>query len=289
VRRREKLVVRVMGHEDIDFAVSMTHLEGWLYHSKELERMLRFDPEGSFVYEDRSTIAFITSITYGRTGVIGHLIVSEKARGKRIGETLVKKAIDYMEGRGVTSIMLFSTKQGFGLYKRLGFRPLKEALCIQSRNAPLPTPKGFKGLSRVVPDDLNGICEIDSKLFGDDRSRLIRELYREYPDLCFRIRREGRIVGYGFGRTTSKSNDFGPWACETGRMEDAQALYDSVMSQFRSGDVYLGVFAENQQARKIACRLEAVRTWETTLMVRGEERYTGPSQGLYGPTAFELG
>src|SRR4030042_246297 len=54
VRRREKLVVRIMGHEDIDFAVSMTHLEGWLYHSKELERLPRFDPEGSFVYEDRN-------------------------------------------------------------------------------------------------------------------------------------------------------------------------------------------------------------------------------------------
>ena len=278
-----------MTHADIDFAVSMTHSEGWLYHSEEFERMLRFDPEGSFIYEDKSPVAFITCITYGRTGVVGHLIVSRKVRGKRIGETLVKRALEYMEGRGAKSIMLFATKEGFGLYKRLGFVPLKEALCIQCKPSIATPVEECPGISRVSPEDMDGICEIDSVLFGDDRSELIRDLYREYPDLCYRIRRDGKILGYAFGRTTSAASDFGPWACESGRTADAQALFDSVVSQFESGDLYLGVFAENLEAREIAGRLDTVRTWQTTLMVRGEQRYPGPSNRLFGPTAFELG
>ncbi len=283
------MVVRVMTHDDIDFAVSMTHLEGWLYHSEEFDRMLRFDPEGSFVFEDKAPVAFITSITYGRTGVVGHLIVTQKARGKRIGETLVKKAIEYMEGKGADSIVLFATKEGFGLYEKLGFRPLKEALCIQARPARLAPAAECRGLSRVGPEDLDPICEIDSDLFGDDRSRLIRDLYREFPESNYKILRDGEILGYAFGRTTTAANDLGPWSCVTGRTEDAQALYDSVASHFSPDDVYMGLFSGSPKALEVAGSLNKVRVWSTTLMARGEERYAGQSDVLLGPAAFELG
>jgi len=283
------MAIRVMKQSDIEFAVSMTHLEGWLYHSEEFERMLRFDPEGSFIYEDKAPVAFITTITYGRTGVVGHLIVTQKARGKRIGEALVKKAVEHMEVKGAKSIMLFATKEGFGLYEKLGFRFLKEALCIQARPTRLASRKDCRGLSQVAPDDLASICEMDSALFGDDRSALIKDLYREFPDICYKILRDGRILGYAFGRTTSAANDLGPWACETERTEDALALYDSVVSHFKSGDVYLGLFSENELAREVAGKLDKSRVWQTSLMVRGEERYPGPLRMLCGPTAFELG
>ena len=85
--------IRVLERSDLDFATHLTVKEGWNYTSLEIGRMLRLDPNGSFVYEDAAPLGFVTSVTYGRTGVLGHLIVSSDGRGRGIGNLLTAAAI----------------------------------------------------------------------------------------------------------------------------------------------------------------------------------------------------
>lgn len=281
--------MRNFNADDIDFALELVHKEGWLYHRVELERMLAMDPDGSFVFEEDEPLGFITCVTYGSTGVIGHLVVSERARGRKIGNALVRQAIDYTSAKGVESLLLFATEEGAAVYKKQGFRAIADVLCIQAETYRGPAPQTYPGLSLVREEDLDEIAAIDASIFGDDRLKLIEGLCRDHPDICFKLKRSGEVQGYAFGRTTATANDFGPWVCASGVEADARALFASVVSKFDDRSVFMGVFTQNEHAVRMTSELRPIRTWNTQLMVRGEARYVGRREHFLGLVGFELG
>lgn len=283
------MLVRRLTPEDLDFALALTNAEGWSYTRGELERMLKMDPEGSFVCEDQKPLGFITCVTYGHTGVVGHLVVSKEARGRRIGHSLLKSAVDYMSGRGVGSMLLFATDEGVGLYSKFGFTTRQEVSCIHvavggDRKARTPT-----ACSLIARRDLPEIAEMDSQIFGDDRTQLIELLYDEFPKNSFKIQRDGRILGFSLGRATPSGFDLGPWVCSSRSRQDAEDLFKATVLSLGDGTVFLGIFPDNPMAVEIANSMRRVRYWRTHLMIRGDERYSAHIDKLFGVAAFELG
>ncbi len=283
------MAIRNLLLDDIGFAIDLVLKEGWLYNKVELERMLAMDPRGSFLYEEDEPLGFITCVTYRTTAVIGHLVVSERARGKKIGKNLLSKAIEYASDKEMDSILLFATEEGVEVYKRQGFRTLAEVLCIRAHKDGTVTPPEHPDVSSLSDGDIDQVARIDAELFGDDRSRLIAALFHEYPHLCYKIERDGKLQGYAFGRSTSSANDFGPWVCVSGLESDARALLGSVVSRFDERDVFLGAFAQNELAVRLASVLKPVRVWNTRLMVHGQPRYTDRVEQFLGLVGFELG
>ncbi len=281
--------IRRLEPEDLDFALALTNAEGWWYTRGEMERMLRMDPGGSFVCEDQKPLGFITCVTYGHTGVIGHLVVSKEARGRRIGHSLLQKAVGYMSDRGADSMLLFATNEGVGLYRQYGFVERREVSCIHvavegNQNARIPA-----SCSPVARRDLPEIIEMDSQIFGDDRTQLIELLYDDFPKSAFKIERDGRILGFCFGRASSFGFDLGPWACSSGSRRDAEDLFNATVLSFGDGTVFMGVFPDNPVAVEIANSMKRIRYWRTLLMTRGKERYCANIDKLFGVVAFELG
>jgi GNAT superfamily N-acetyltransferase len=282
--------IRQFTRDDIDFAVNQTAIEGWFYTPIELERMLRMDPEGSFVFEQGGErLGFVTTVTYGRTGVMGHLIVDKKGRGRKIGDTLVQAAVDYMKGRGVDSMLLYATAEGARIYKRYGYKAGDEIWCVHSHMDQITGKTPSPLCSPILKDDLDTIGAVDAQLFGDDRTRLIKSLFDEFPGNAFKIERAGRIDGYIFARPNPTGYDLGPWVCLTEDVGDADALFQTALAHGPRGTLYLGVFFRNQAACGIAEPLPKVRTWRIPLMVRGEPRYISGINKVFGITAFELG
>lgn len=276
--------------EDIDFAVGLTVDEGWNYTPREIGLMLELDPEGSFVYEDgKDLLGFVTTVTYSRTGVIGHLIVSEKARRRKIGDSLVQAAIQYMAGRGVDSMMLYATKEGSRLYQRHGFTPRDEIFCAHSRLDRGHIGRKTETCTPVSTNDLDEIISIDRELFGDDRSSLLKIIRRHSAGSAFKIDRGNGIEGYIFARPDHVGHDLGPWACVSGRPEDAEDLFLAAMSTIEEGILYSGTFARNSVAVRIIRKLPLVRSWNIPMMIRGDSRYGPDVSKAFGLAAFELG
>lgn len=288
-RARGNLAIRQLGADDLDFALALTWAEGWCYTRGELERMLKLDPQGSFLYEEDKPLGFITCVTYGRTGVVGHLVVSKAVRGRRIGHSLISKAIDYMSGKGADSMLLYATEDGAKLYLKHGFRVLREVSCIHVDNKPKPAQDPMRRCSKVLRKDLGQIIAMDASLFGDDRSRLIELLYDEFPQHAFKIEEGGRVTGFCFARITDTGFDLGPWSCVSGSRADADSLFRAVLSSIGKGTVYLGIFPENRDAVELVGALPVVRHWRTQLMTRGAERFGTGVEKVYGLAAFELG
>jgi GNAT superfamily N-acetyltransferase len=281
--------VRILGKEDIGFAVSLTEEEGWYYTTRELEVMLGMDPEGSFVFEEDEPLGFATCVTYGRTGVLGHLIVSKKGRGRKIGHSLVRAAVDYMSSKDVESMLVLATQEAVKLYQRHGFEIRDEISCMHSRLDDHFDRSPCASCAPLVESDLDEVIEIDQRLFGDDRRRLIRILYHEAPNHCFKIERDDRIEGFIFTRPDHIGYNLGPWVCLTGAASDAEALLKTALSSIGNGKLYSGSFSSNQAALKIMDETPRINQWRIPLMIRGKARYSADTSKVFGIAAFELG
>jgi ribosomal protein S18 acetylase RimI-like enzyme len=275
--------------DDLDYAVKLTHDEHWYYTHIEIGRMLELDPEGSFVFEDRGKrLGFITTVSYGRTGVIGQLIVSHDARRRKIGETLLKEAVEYLEGRGVESIMLYSSGDGQKLYSRHGFTVRQQALVLHTRLEKSHIAARGRVADPMTPKDLPNVIEMDNELFGDDRSRVMKIIYRDYPRGAFKLERDGHLVGFIMGRPDHVGYDLGPWACVSKDPRDAEALFDSLLPVLGQGVLYIGTFPENDHAVRLFTRIPKTFELPVPLMVKGKDRYPG-SEKVYAVAAMELG
>ena len=280
--------IRKLDKNDLEFAAALTAAEGWFYTPRELEVMLRLDPEGSFVYEDGERMGFATSVAYGRTGVLGHLIVGKKGRGRKIGQSLLQAALEHMESRGAESILLYATHEGVRLYEKHGFTVRDEIFCahLNLEKTPARNPSRCEPLTRR---DLPEVVEIDQELFGDRREKLLNALYDEGVQHGFKIERDGRLAGYIMGRHDHVGYDLGPWACLTEDPEDAEDLFRSALSTMDPGTIYMGSFLKNPKAIEISSKMPIVRSWRIPLMIRGKGRYESNLSKLFGIAAFELG
>ena len=279
----------IKNKDDLDFAVKLTHDEHWYYTHLEIGRMLELDPDGSFVFEDRGKrLGFITTVSYGRTGVVGHLIVAHEARRKKIGETLLKEAVEYLEGRGVDSIMLYSSGDGQKLYSRHGFTARRPALVLHTKLEKSHIAAKGRTCDPMTPKDLPNVIEMDNELFGDDRSRVMKVIYRDYPQGAFKLERDGRLVGFIMGRPDHVGYDLGPWACVSKDPRDAESLFDSLLPVLGQGVLYIGTFPGNAHAVRIFTRIPKIFELPVPLMIKGRDRYPG-SDKVYAVAAMELG
>lgn len=283
------MTIRRLERSDLDFAAHLTVREGWNYTSHEIGRMLELDPDGSFVYEDGEPLGFVTCVTYGGTGVIGHLIVSSRGRGKGIGQALVDAALGYLDDAEAESILVYSTQDGRKLYEKFGFAATEDIYCVHLRLGKHDERHLLPECSPVQEGDIDRIISVDQDIFGDDRTKLIRNLYSSFPRGAFKLERKGRMEGYVFIRPDHIGYDLGPWTCLSGSDSDAQALFDAAMSLAREGIIYMGAFCKNSAAVHILGQMPKDNSWIIPLMVRGQPRYTGDLAKMFGLAAFELG
>jgi len=278
--------MRVMVKDDIDFAIGLTDHEGWAYTRPEFERILRLRHVGSFVWGDESPLGLVTSVQYGDSAVIGHLVVSGEVRGRKVGRRLLEASLRELDNAGIRSVYLCATSAGEPLYESCGFRTMRDVVSYGFR---VSLDEKRRVCGTMLREDLPEVCELDGKLFGDDRSELLQELYREHPDLCFKLVGDGRIAGYVLGRRTPLGGDIGPWCSTTGSIDDAIDLIHSVLDHFRGERVDLGFFNDVPLARSALEGLEAVKQVSVKLMVRGDVRYPKDRAGVLGLVGFELG
>ena len=137
-----RLKIRNVRKEDLDFFVKVYKetykgLEEYAYTNDKIIRwyfrwLMRRDPQGFFVAEADSPIAFIhcdanwMSYPEGKkVGEIHELVVHPNWIGKGVGKTLVLKAIDYSKSRGRDTIELwvgYTNYRAINFYKKMGFK-----------------------------------------------------------------------------------------------------------------------------------------------------------------------
>ncbi|MGQ9538467.1 MAG: GNAT family N-acetyltransferase [Candidatus Bathycorpusculaceae bacterium] len=130
--------VRQMREEDIEFAVQITETMNWNLTELDFEFMMNLEPEGCFIlFYDSRKIGLATTISFGKVGWVGNVIVDENHRGKGAGTMLVKHATGYLKSRGVETIGLYSYKENVDFYMRLGFKRETKFTVLKGQILPL--------------------------------------------------------------------------------------------------------------------------------------------------------
>ena len=284
---------RTMTIDDIGFAIGLIRREGWGHTRVDLHRMLTLSPQGSFVWEiDGKPCGFVTSVRYGSTAMIGHMLVSKDSRGLRVGKSLLETLLSDIDSAGMRSSMLYATADGSRLYQQFGFENSgHELVAVGILVKDSERLRIDSGCERVERRDLDLICTVDRDTFGDDRTPLMTTLFDEFPEHCFKLERRGELVGFVFGRRTPIGFDIGPWICLSGQYDDARNLLDTVIRSFPyGGRTDISPFAANIHVPRIVGRYHPYRKAERVqLMVRGERRYTAGSDKVFGVAGFEVG
>jgi GNAT superfamily N-acetyltransferase len=246
------VLIRRLEAGDLEFAYRMVSKEQWNYKKADLERMLEYEPDGCFAAEvDHVSIGHVFSVSYGKLGWIGLLIVDVEHRNKGMATMLMETAMDYLLGQGVETIRLEAVPEAARLYRRLEFVDEYDSLRYVGIGQRKATPQSHC-TNIEWPAELSEIGRFDAEYFGADRTKVLNGLCREFPGLCFVLRGESGLTGYIMCREAASGYRLGPWVCKPGNRLEATTLLTACLFKVKEGEkVYVGVPGLNTTAVNI--------------------------------------
>jgi GNAT superfamily N-acetyltransferase len=129
---------------------------------------------------------------FAGTGWVGGVAVVPARRRAGLGGALTEAIIGFLEGRGVTTVLLHATALGRPVYERLGFVPEAAYLTLSGPTlARVPGPPA--GIRAGRSADLETVLAIDRAATGEDRRRLLAALW---PAGGLVATGDGRPLGY---------------------------------------------------------------------------------------------
>jgi ribosomal protein S18 acetylase RimI-like enzyme len=272
--------IREMTARDLPFAYLVREVAGWGDPGRELEQAFALEPAGSFIAEEgKDPIGVVMATSYGPLAFIGNLIVLPSHRGRGIGADLMRAAIAYLQENGAETVRLDAVQAAVPLYRRLGFVEEGRSLRFRGRGR-FTSPCG---VLRMETSSLPEVLHLDLCFFGGDRSRLLRQVFEEAPELSFVRYDEGELVGYLFSRRTPAGGRIGPWGVRPRRSagEIAESLLLAGLNAFAGQSVGVGVLEMHKASRAILVRHGFEEGPSSVRMRLGPDRHRGEEEGLF--------
>jgi GNAT superfamily N-acetyltransferase len=203
--------IRKMHPSDLAEAFRLSSVEGWNQTEKDWQFLHENPGDLSAVAEKDGRVAgTATAINYGNmVAWIGMVIVDKSLRGHGAGKMLLENMITGL--RHVESIKLDATPAGEPLYTKLGFLPEYGIHRMTRESGGIIPAYGKK--SKPVPvkkDKFHEITDLDCKIFGADRQKLLEYLFQNSSELAFYTENDEGISGYVFGRKGIRFSYIGP-------------------------------------------------------------------------------
>jgi predicted N-acetyltransferase YhbS len=139
---------------------------------------------------------------------IAMVLVDSAERRQGIGSQLMREALGCLEDQA--TIRLDATPAGHSVYVQLGFADEYELTRMELTASHRSIYSKHASTRLAQEADLPQITELDSQVFGADRGMLLKWLFagaREYSRVCIR---DGKVIGYLFGRHGFKYEHLGP-------------------------------------------------------------------------------
>jgi GNAT superfamily N-acetyltransferase len=266
--------VRCFEKRDIPFALAQTEREGWDSTAESFEIHLAHDPEGCFLATVGDIPAGIVAATRFRdTGWIGELIVDPDYRGRGMGTLLMEHAVGFLEASGLGTLRLEADPAGIPIYEKLGFVHEFESPRFRLEKVPdlsVPAWSVHSGL------DLDEAVAFDAPLFGDDRRKLLGELFKRARAV---YRSPNPLSGYLVVQPSRAGARLGPWLATD--PEGAAVLLRTALAELRGESVIAALPGVNRGGQGLLERFGFVRTPSSFRMVRGPKHVGGKPENVY--------
>jgi ribosomal protein S18 acetylase RimI-like enzyme len=277
-------VVRRFEEKDIEFALAQTQREGWDATRETFEIHLVHDPEGCFVatIEDEP-VGMVTTTRYRDTGWLGELIVRPEARRHGIGTLLMEHAIRVLEASGAGTMRLEADPPGIPIYEKLGFVHELESPRYRLDGVAPFHQQVFESVSTSDPSQ---VAAFDEPHFGDDRERLLKELFGRARKV-YRSPGQGPLKGYLVVQHSAAGSRIGPSVAVESRV--AEELLQTALSELPNGPVVVALPGVNREGCALLERYGFVPTPSSYRMARGPAVAQGRPENVYAIAGGALG
>lgn len=257
VNSMSDLSIHPIRENDVEFVYELCKNEHWNYSRKRIERVHNYEPQGCFVaLVNRKRVGHVFSVSCGKVGWIGLLIVDKEHRRRGVGTLLMRKAMNYLIGLGVETIKLEAVPIIAELYHRLGFNTDFDSLRFKRINRKDNQSKELN-VNSIRKKEITEIAHFDSEYFGANRTRVLCQLYEDNPELCFASRIKSKIAGFIMCYKMETGYRIGPWICNPRYPKTAEELVQKCLETIETNaELYVGVPAVNEKAVKLLLNLE---------------------------------
>jgi GNAT superfamily N-acetyltransferase len=237
--------VKDMSADDIPFAVRLTNTMNWNMAEGDFEFMMELEPKGCFVLLYNSErVGIVTTISFGKIGWFGNLIISEEHRKKGAGSLLATHALKYLKDNNVKTVGLYSYIETVPFYERLGFACNSYFIILKGKGFSSLTDSHIRAGAKA---DIQKIIDYDSSCLGFSRRKLLEPLLL-YPDNLFYIYAEnGEVLGYAIAKIYRGVAELGPLVCHHQRSEIAVNLLKATLNKLDGLEVSMCI-SEKQTA-----------------------------------------
>jgi GNAT superfamily N-acetyltransferase len=242
------LQIRDMTIADIPAGMHLKEQAGWNQLEADWRRLLDLQPDGCFIAEWEGIPAgTVTTCRFGPVAWIAMMLVDERFRNRGIGRALMTHALHDLDTRGVRTIRLDATPLGRPLYESLGFIARAEFARFQGV---LPSCKESQRLAEASSLDLlDAIAELDRKVTGTDRARLLRRLAADHPGSLHVVRQKGNVAGFLMARPGARARQVGPCIADE---RAGPLLFADARKRYAGESVFLDIPTSHESAGAIA-------------------------------------
>lgn len=259
--------IRNLREPDLPAALGLSRAAGWNQTESDWRHMVEMEPDGAFLALSSGMPAGTAlACIYGPIAWIAMVLVDQRLRRRGIGAELVRRALAFLEERGVRSVRLDATPVGQPLYELLGFR----AEYALARHAGVLEASAEPASPDVEPfrvEFTEAILGLDRRVTGADRSKFLLRLLAERPDGVRIVHGRDGLAGYVATRPGSRALMIGP--C----LGDAHAgplLLADACRRLAGQEVYIDVPVSQVEAERLLHEKGLAVQRHLQRMVRGE-------------------
>lgn len=253
--------LRPLTRDDLPAALRLREQAGWNQTAADVERFLALQGDGCFGAElDGRIVGTVAVFIFGDVAWIAFVLVDAALRGQGIGQTLMRRALAFIDERGVPIARLDATPLGQPLYEKLGFVAERQLVRYQAGGQRLEaggkrdvdSPSLAVDRSMVQPgsrEQLDAVVALDRRASAADRRELLTRLIEEQPEQ-FRVVGDGdNLRGFCLARPGSRAWMLGPCVADAA---SGPALLADALQRFAGESIYLDVPLDQPAAVALA-------------------------------------
>lgn len=256
----------------------------WNMTEKDIEFMLNLEPQGCFVlFRGGDRFGIATSISYGKMGWLGNLIVREDVRREGAGSYLVQYVLNYLRKKGIETIGLYAYPSLVKFYEKFGFKSNTNLKVLNGRVAYPADQVTLRTANRL---DVGKIVNLDKQCFGTDRKRLLEAIILGEKNLCYFLNGNEIAKGYIMAKIQDKTAEIGPLVCEVNSSEQALLLLEAVLSKLNDFETFIYIPRNEVELLKVAYKAGLKDAFQVVKMISG---FNVSRNCIYTPESLERG
>ncbi len=245
--------IRSLHSGDIPRILAIAHSVGWTQTATDLQRMLRYAPDGCFGLDvapengwEGGLASTAMAFSHGaELGWIAMVLTDPALRGRGLATRLMERAIEHLRNLGTHWIKLDASDLGRPIYERMGF--VAENLMERRLRAPSRMPAAISASPLPIEEGAVLPMVLDRRGFGADRKRLL-EMLTNMEGVRTAVVAGGR--GYAILRPNSRGVQLGPMLSEDAAASESLLRWAIEKAEDRT--LQWDLIRENESARVLA-------------------------------------